>query len=134
MSAYPANTPWLQRIPVRDALALLVLLAVLFVDASLTQRVPGAPTVIDPARVRAAAEDRVREGLRNPESARFRETFVASAYPDTVVCGEVNHHNEYGGYIGFQRFIFEAKGTILEQDVGTESMRRLWADMCKREP
>ena len=125
--------PWLYRIPVRDALALLGLFAVLLAYARYLPAGPGAPGVIDPARLRAAAEERVREGLRDAESARFRDLYLSAAGGRTlVVCGEVNQRSETGGYRGFERFISGPTFKALESDIGAETMDELWPDLCKR--
>lgn len=51
----------------------------------------------------ATAQVKVRELLRDPESARFRNI---SRYGD-VVCGQVNSKNGFGGYAGFSDFSYE---------------------------
>lgn len=50
-----------------------------------------------------AAQEKVRELLRDPESARFKNI---SRHGD-VVCGEVNSRNGFGGYAGFADFSYE---------------------------
>lgn len=44
----------------------------------------------------------VMNGLKDPESARFRSLRVGGE--GAVLCGEVNAKNGYGGYVGFKRF------------------------------
>lgn len=56
---------------------------------------------MDPAV--SIAEEKVRELLRDPESARFKNI---SRHGD-VVCGEVNSKNGFGGYAGFSQFAYE---------------------------
>jgi len=57
--------------------------------------------------------DMIREGvaanLRNPSSAQFRNIYsiTGPSFADgdeTYFCGQVNGHNAYGGYAGFQWF------------------------------
>jgi hypothetical protein len=48
------------------------------------------------------AKEAVRQGLKDPASAQFREMFVTW---NEAVCGEVNAKNAMGGYVGFTRFI-----------------------------
>ena len=52
----------------------------------------------------AAAENAIREGLRDPESARFRE--VKRNTSTGAVCGYLNAKNAYGGYVGEAPFIY----------------------------
>ncbi len=51
-------------------------------------------------------ENTVRQTLRDPDSAKFRDSYV---YPQPdgsfVACGSVNAKNGYGGYTGYRRFI-----------------------------
>ena len=55
----------------------------------------------DPAVMTAQAK--VREMLRDPESARFRNITRHGG----VICGEVNSKNGFGGYAGFANFSYE---------------------------
>lgn len=61
-------------------------------------------------------EEIVRRQLRDPASAKFRDvksgklpdTLVPGSFGTpggTVVCGEVNSKNGFGGFAGFQKFI-----------------------------
>lgn len=53
----------------------------------------------------AALKRGVISRLKDPESARFDEAFVASEDKDTIyVCGYVNAKNSYGGYVGARPF------------------------------
>lgn len=55
------------------------------------------------------AEAAVRDALKDPESAMFRDLHgisVAEDGPVMAVCGEVNAKNSYGGYIGYNRFAY----------------------------
>lgn len=56
------------------------------------------------------AEDSVREKLRDPPSAQFRNVHV-NRLDSKTVCGEVNAKNAFGGYQGFMRFAAEADGS-----------------------
>lgn len=47
----------------------------------------------------------VNETLKDPESAQFRELRrVVNTRGTTVVCGEYNARNSYGGYVGYEPF------------------------------
>ncbi|MBI1627017.1 hypothetical protein [Comamonas suwonensis] len=57
------------------------------------------------AEVIEGTKRRIAHDLRDPESARFREVALIVYEGRSVVCGEVNSKNGYGGYVGFQPFI-----------------------------
>ena len=98
------------------------------------------------------AKDIVVGKLKDPESARFKESKVlAVADPRGhryFICGLVNAKNSFGGYTGFQDYVFEARPDsaefTLEGGIGAEghvaSMRfddRWWKyeadDVCLSE-
>lgn len=56
----------------------------------------------------AQAKHAVRENLKDPMSAVFKEVYVTK----DGVCGEVNAKNGYGGYSGFSRFVFAKKAGV----------------------
>ncbi len=64
----------------------------------------GPPTPqVDP-RI-TEAESIVRDLLKDPLSAQFRRSVLYNgARGTTVVCGEVNGKNGFGGYMGFQPY------------------------------
>jgi hypothetical protein len=76
----------------------------------------------------AIARERVKNILKDPDSARFRSEFVAR---DGTVCGFVNAKNSYGGYDGFRRYIAEAERVMVD-DNSDESwkMDSHWTDVC----
>lgn len=58
------------------------------------------------------AESYVRLIAKDPDSVQFRnmQVFRGSKYkdaPGTVVCGEFNGRNGFGGYGGFEKFAFQ---------------------------
>jgi uncharacterized protein (DUF3084 family) len=55
------------------------------------------------ARFAVRAEAEVRAKLKDPDSAQFRNVYVADSLLLSL-CGEVNAKNAYGGYVGFKRF------------------------------
>lgn len=55
------------------------------------------------------AKKAVKGSLKDPESARFQSVRIASYLSGSVVCGEVNAKNSYGGYTGFKRFMAGVK-------------------------
>lgn len=58
-----------------------------------------------PAQVIKSTEQRIAYGLRDPDSAQFREVALVVYKGQAVVCGQVNGKNAYGGYVGFKPFI-----------------------------
>ena len=75
-------------------------------------------------------EDRVRAQLKDPDSARFRNTRTYHGGGVPVACGEVNSKNSFGGMGGFQRFV--AAGDIIALDEQVEGgLQKLWIQFCK---
>ncbi len=75
-------------------------------------------------------QDRVREQLKDPDSAVFRNarTYHGSGAP--VVCGEVNSRNSFGGMSGYQRFV--AAGSVIALDEQVEGgVREVWKRFCR---
>jgi len=62
------------------------------------QKNPESPNA---ARI-AAAEKILADGLKDPESAHFRNVQFRSE--TNAVCGEFNAKNSYGAYVGFKQF------------------------------
>lgn len=66
-----------------------------------------------------AAQQAVRQMLRDPDGADFRNERLGSYQGREVVCGEVNSANGFGGKSGFQRYISNGGDvTILEEQMG----------------
>jgi hypothetical protein len=56
--------------------------------------------------------ERVRMGLKDPESAQFKDLQV---FPEAnVACGKVNAKNSMGGYVGFEEFSYNLGSVHLE--------------------
>lgn len=73
------------------------------------------------------AQAKVRELLRDPESARFRNITRHGG----VICGEVNSKNGFGGYAGFANFSYEvATGKALVDDMDEEFAVPLAKSTC----
>ena len=54
------------------------------------------------------AQRAVADSLKDPMSAQFRNVRMVPYGPGSVICGEVNGKNSYGGYVGFKRFVASA--------------------------
>jgi hypothetical protein len=50
----------------------------------------------------------LESSLNDPASVQYRDI---QSFSESVVCGEYNAKNKFGGYMGFRRFVF-AKGSI----------------------
>lgn len=81
----------------------------------------GAETIV-------AAERAVRDELKDPDAAQFKD--VRANYTEefgVVACGRVNAKNEFGGYTGFRRFVSSGKSVILE---GRDNVTDAWVGAC----
>lgn len=56
----------------------------------------------------------VTSSLKDPDSAKFRNTRLVAYLQGAVICGEVNGKNSYGGYAGFTRFAAGIQSATLE--------------------
>lgn len=73
--------------------------------------------------------DALKEKLRDPSGAEFRNEAVSRKGGSPVVCGEVNAKNGFGGRNGYQRWIGAIPaGAFLEQEVS--DFPKLWAGLC----
>jgi len=116
--------------PVAVATLLFGLFLVLFVYAWRVPSSSSAPRPIDKARAKAAGEAVARASVSDPESARFRLSFVSEKWQVPTTCGEINYKRETGGYAGFQRFVAAGPVALLEEEMSGEQFRRLWSVMC----
>jgi hypothetical protein len=81
----------------------------------------------EPERIRLA-KDAVRDVLREPDTAQFRNV-VDHGH---VVCGEVNAKNGFGGFTGFQDFYVIGKPPrrAVLVDERSDFTAEIWADNC----
>ncbi|AGH97681.1 hypothetical protein A11S_858 [Micavibrio aeruginosavorus EPB] len=76
-----------------------------------------------------ASQDGIKNRLKDPGSAKFKDSFFVLWKGTPVVCGYVNSKNAMGGYGGFQRFI--ASGDViayLEEQVS--DFNNVWREIC----
>lgn len=75
------------------------------------------------------AHARVRDVMKDPESARFKDDFMGK---DGAVCGFVNAKNSYGGYGGFRRYIVWSDRTMIESSDADEGWKIdvRWQESC----
>jgi hypothetical protein len=77
-------------------------------------------------------EEVVESGLKDPDSAEFRNQVIHKLKTETgetyyAMCGEVNARNGFGAYAGFQRVI--ATGMPLMDD-GGDVFQGMWEKVC----
>lgn len=102
--------------------------------------------VDDTAAYTAAAREHYRRVLKDPDAAQFRNLFVAEYTTKygtkiTILCGEVNAKNSYGGYVGFRSFAVESDGKdwydpitgYIHEDVATIRCSGSEVPLTKRE-
>jgi hypothetical protein len=67
-----------------------------------------------------AAEELVKQNLKDPDSAKFRNEKVYRSNGLIYVCGELNSNNSFGGYGGFERFLSDgdSEADTVEDDAG----------------
>ena len=81
------------------------------------------------ATLTTLGEKYVREKVRDPASAQFRNQFIGKG---GAPCGEVNAKDAFGTYIGFQRYISVARElTLLAQDVAPAEFEESWRELCR---
>ncbi|MCC7325686.1 MAG: hypothetical protein IT521_02630 [Burkholderiales bacterium] len=113
-------------------MVLLGIFLVLFAYAWRVPLTPGAARPLDRARVIAAGEALARAEVSDPESARFRRSFVSSKWAYPVTCGEINYRHRAGGYLGFQRFVSAGPVAQREDEMSEAQFARLWSVMCEQ--
>lgn len=75
-----------------------------------------------------AAKEMVISQLKDPESARFGETWALNgSNGNRSVCGYVNAKNSYGGYTGQKMFALLSKSVIFE---GSGTLGSLLPRIC----
>ena len=68
------------------------------------------------------AELAIKEGLKDPESAQFKNIAVkTNSLGEVAVCGEVNARNSFGGYVGFQSFGVAGNVAVTQSDAITQA-------------
>lgn len=76
-------------------------------------------------------QDGVRNRLKDPGSAEFRNVFFKRHEGTPIVCGEVNSKNGFGGFTGFQHFVGAGEAMVyLEEEVADFS--QVWNEMCAK--
>lgn len=79
----------------------------------------------------AEMQSRVRQRMKDPDSAEFRSSRVSHKSGAPVVCGEVNANNSFGGKGGYQRFVASGDIIALEEQMADGEMDKTWAAVCQ---
>ena len=58
-----------------------------------------------PQQVMERGKEAIRNSLKDPSSAQFRNVRLMEYLDGVVICGDVNAKNSFGGYIGFTNFV-----------------------------
>jgi hypothetical protein len=95
---------------------------------------PPAPELSAPtdSDIIADVRLRIRETLRDPGGAEFRNVYVSRREGREAVCGEVNASKALGGRAGSQRFIGGATLLMLEDGTDPAEFSRVWDAACAR--
>jgi len=80
-----------------------IFIAIVLLAAISSSRADDVAKTADTSDV-AEAKKTVLKDFKDPESAQFRNVESRPFGKTTVVCGEVNGKNGYGGYVGFKKF------------------------------
>ena len=124
---------FMRQVPAVGATAIVVLFLFLFFYAGVAPAPSSSPGPLDRTRFITNEEERIRAGLRDPESARFRNESISTSRTGATLCGQVNSKNAVGGYEGFQRFISGQTPPLIEGTIGPDEMNRQWTKLCGRE-
>jgi len=110
------------------ALALALLVLVLLTIAGCGET-PAQKKHKEAAALIAMGEKYVKEKIREPASAQFRNQFIGKG---GAPCGEVNAKDAFGAYLGYQRYISVARElTMLAQDLSPDEFEESWREMCR---
>ncbi|CAN7426481.1 MULTISPECIES: hypothetical protein [Duganella] len=109
--------------------AALVLASLLAVGLSACGKSAAEKQREEAATLTSLGEKYVKEKVREPASAQFRNQFIGKG---GAPCGEVNAKDAFGGYIGYQRYISVARDlTLLAQDVSPAEFEQQWQQLCR---
>lgn len=78
----------------------------------------------------AAGQVAIKNQLRDPGSAKFRNVHFYSGGGVPVTCGEVNAKNAFGGYTGFERFVAAADIISATESQVDGGLGPVWDKYC----
>ena len=79
------------------------------------------------------AKQNVEAKLKDPQSAQFQNLVVSGKAGASIVCGEVNAKNGFGGYTGFKRFVSAGPGMATQIEGGempADEFEKAWQRAC----
>lgn len=79
--------------------------------------------------IRVNAKEAMRQRLKDPESAKFQNVTVHRYSGHAVACGEVNAKNGFGGYGGFEEFLYVG-GVAMTRNDGEAAFVKSWNSSC----
>ena len=60
------------------------------------------------------AQSKVKQEMKDPDSTKFQNLReINNSVGESVVCGEVNAKNSYGGYVGYHLFSYSPDGVVI---------------------
>lgn len=76
------------------------------------------------------AHKAVEQKLRDPSSAEYRNEKLGSYQGVSVICGEVNAKNGFGGMTGFERYVSNGgDATVLASQMDASEFSNVWSQM-----
>lgn len=100
-------------------------------------RLAAAPKTETKSTVLAAVQSAkalVADRFKDPSSVQFRNlvAYGTNSPPSlSMLCGQVNGKNSYGGFVGFRRFVTNGGASVEVEDAeNSRSMNRLWESTC----
>jgi hypothetical protein len=123
--AHAASKSGARRLRVMAAIAAMTAMATL----SGCGETPAQKKHKEATAIIAMGEKYVKEKIREPASAQFRNQFIGKG---GAPCGEVNAKDAFGAYLGYQRYISVARElTMLAQDLPPDEFEESWQEMCR---
>lgn len=75
------------------------------------------------------SKDGVRNRLKDPGSAEFKNVQYSNAGGTHVACGQVNSKNSFGAYSGYQRFVAAGEQLVFFEN-DAQNFANVWNEMC----
>lgn len=83
-----------------------------------SEEVSGALAVKSRPALIAQVKRNIANGLKDPDSAKFRDVTLRPFAKGHVVCGQVNAKNSYGAYVGFVPFVAGVSAVTITKGSG----------------
>ncbi len=82
-------------------------------DAAATKQKAAGPSAAKEDPFVTAAKSRVRQQLRDPDSARFQDIKIKTVGDVKGLCGQINAKNAAGGMTGFIPWMYDGKNAYV---------------------